>query len=69
VIPPPAAKITSAQSKELRDLLTTNNIDPAAFKEQFKISSSLDLLASEMDAAVEWIKAEAARAKLHQLGD
>lgn len=67
--PGPQAKINSDQNKLLRTLLTENGIDPALFKEQFKITSSLDLLASEMSNAVEWIKAEAARAKLRDIAD
>ena len=54
----PVAKvenISGDQNRLLRTLLTTNKIDPAAFKSHFGIESSLDLLASQMDDAKQWI--------------
>lgn len=47
--------ISTDQNKLLRTLLTTNKIDPGAFKSYFGIESSLELLASQMDDARSWI--------------
>jgi len=59
--PPPAPPvknpntINADQNKLLRTMLTSNKIDPAAFKAHFGIESSLELAASKMDEAVQWI--------------
>lgn len=54
--PPPAPETINAdQNKRLRTMLTSNKIDPAAFKSHFGIESSLDLQAVKMDEAVKWI--------------
>ena len=49
------ATISAEQNKLLRTLLTTNKIDPAAFKSHFGIESSLELRADQMESAKQWI--------------
>lgn len=51
----PAKTISAEQNRELRTLLTSNNIDPAAFKSHFGIMASTELRSDQMDAAKQWI--------------